>query len=100
MDYLKGDIICGTESWLSGYSPGNNPTQDAIKSSEVFPPEYVAHRNDRGTLGGDVFVLTRHDMIATEKPELVTDCEINWVNVKIKGNKDLYIGHFTCHTGI
>ena len=94
MDYLKADIICGTESWLQGYTPGENPTQNAIKSSEVFPPEYVAHRNDRSTLGGGVFVLTRREMIVFEKTELVTDCEIVWVNVKIKGNKDLYIGSF------
>jgi hypothetical protein len=35
-----------------GVKSGKNPTTDAIKSSEVFPNNYTAFRNDRGTLGG------------------------------------------------
>ena len=94
LDYLKPDIVCGTESWLSGYKPGSNPAQNAIKSSEIFPPEYIAFRNDRGTLGGGVFVLVKQDIIAVEQPQFTTSCEIEWVKVKLKGNKDLYIGSF------
>jgi hypothetical protein len=37
--------------------PGVNPTKDAITSSEIFPPNYNVYRNDRGILGGGVFIL-------------------------------------------
>ena len=40
IDYTKADIIIGTESWLKGIKPGENPTKDAIKSSEIFPSNY------------------------------------------------------------
>ena len=76
VNYIKTDIICGTESWLKGEKPGKNPMKDAIKSSEIFPNNYTAYRNDRGTLGGGVFVLVHNDIIAVENPELVTNCEL------------------------
>jgi hypothetical protein len=47
LHYLKPDIICATESWLKGVKPGVNPTIDAIKSCEIFPPNYNVYRNDR-----------------------------------------------------
>jgi hypothetical protein len=50
LHYLKPDIICATESWLKVLKPGVNPTKDAIKSCEIFPPNYNVYRNDRGTL--------------------------------------------------
>ena len=92
--YIKPDIICGTESWLKGVKPGKNPTKDAIKSSEVFPENYIAYRNDRGTLGGGVFVLVNSDIISIEKPEYVTSCEIEWVKLQLKDRKELLIGSF------
>jgi hypothetical protein len=49
-NYIKPDIICGTESWLKGEKPGKDPTKDAIKSGKIFPNNYTAYRNDRGTL--------------------------------------------------
>ena len=73
VNYIKPDIICGTESWLKGVKPGKNPTQDAIKYSEVFPENYTAYSNDRGTLIGGVFVLIHNDIIAIEKPEFVAN---------------------------
>ena len=76
VNYIKPDIICGTESWLKGVKPGKNPTKDAIKSSEVFPENYTAYRNDCGTLSGGVFVLIHNDIIVIEKPEFVANCEI------------------------
>ncbi|CAG2252899.1 unnamed protein product [Mytilus edulis] len=94
VNYIKPDIICGTESWLKGEHPGKNPTKDAIKSSEVFPENYTAYRNDRGTLGGGVFILVQNDIIAIEKPEFVTKCEIEWVKIQMKDKKDLTIGSF------
>jgi hypothetical protein len=59
--YITPDIINGTESWLKGEKHGENPTKDAIKSSEVFPKGFTGYRNDRGTLGGGVFILVRNE---------------------------------------
>ena len=44
VNYIKPDIICGTESWLKGEKPGKNLTKDAIKSSVIFPNNYTAYR--------------------------------------------------------
>jgi len=79
VSYTKPDIIIGTESWLKGIKPGKNPSKDAIKSSEIFPENYTSFRNDRGTLGGGVFVLVHNSIIGTEQPKYVTNCEIEWV---------------------
>ncbi|CAG2201695.1 unnamed protein product [Mytilus edulis] len=94
INYIKPDIICGTESWLKGEKPGKTSTKDAIKSSEVFPDDYNAYRNDRGTLGGGVFILVHKDIISVEQSSLVTNCEIEWVKIHLKGKKELLIGSF------
>ena len=94
IEYLKPDIVCGTESWLKGIKPGKNPTSDAIRSSEIFPPNYNVYRNDRGTLGGGVFIMVNKQIISEEQPELVTNCEIEWVKIKSKNNKDILISSF------
>ena len=57
LNYIITDIVCGTESGLKGMKLGKPTALDAIGSSEVFPSSYKAYRNDRGTLGGGVFVL-------------------------------------------
>lgn len=46
INYIKPDIICGTESWLKEIHPGKPPKKDAIKSTEVFPENYKFYRND------------------------------------------------------
>ena len=94
INYTKPDIVIGTKSWLKGVKPGKNPTTDVIKSSEVFPNNYTAYRNDRGTLGGGVFILIQNSIIATEQPQYVTKCELDWVKIKLKDSKDLLIGAF------
>ena len=94
LHYLKPDIVCGTESWLKGTKPGKNPTKDGIKSSEIFPPNYTAYRNDRGTLGGGVFVLVEKSLTSVEQASLVTEGEIEWVKIKMKNNKDLLSSSF------
>jgi len=94
LQYVKPDIVCGTESWLRGIKPGKNPTQDHIKSAEVFPDNYNVYRNDRSTRGGGVFILVHKSLTSVEQPEFVTDCEINWVKVKMHNHKDLHIGAF------
>ena len=74
--------------------PGENPTKDAIKSSEIFPSDYHHYRNDRGTLFGGVFILVHKSIVSIEQPELATDCEIEWVKIKLQKYKDLFIGCF------
>ncbi|KAK3091517.1 hypothetical protein FSP39_020434 [Pinctada imbricata] len=94
LHYLKPDIVCGTESWLKGIKPGQPPTQDAIKSSEIFPDNYNIYRNDRGTLGGGVFIMVEKSLTSIEQTEYITDCEIEWVKVKTQNNKDVTIGSY------
>ena len=65
-----------------------------VYTSEIFPSHYKAYRNDRGILGGGVFVLVHEDLIAEEKAELATDGEIEWVQVKLNGNKNLLESSF------
>ena len=45
-------------------------------------------------IGGGVFLAINVDMTAIEQPELVTNCETTWAKLKLKSNKDLYIGSF------
>ena len=78
-DYLKPDIMFGTDSWLKGIKPKQNPRHDTIKSSQVFPPNYNVYRNDRRTLGGGVFILVDKAIISEEQPEYITNCEMEWV---------------------
>ena len=72
----------------------SKPHQDAIKSSEIFPPNYNVYRNDRGTLGGGIFILVEKYITSVEQTSFITDEEIEWVKVKMKNNKDLLVGSF------
>lgn len=36
LDYMKPDLVCGTESWLRGIKPGRAATHNAIKSMRSF----------------------------------------------------------------
>lgn len=94
LQYTKPDIIIGTESWLRGVQPGKQPSPDRIKSSEVFPNYLNDFRNDRTTRGGGVFILTHKSLTAIEQPQLVTNCEVEWIKIKLKECKDLYVGAF------
>jgi hypothetical protein len=60
-----------------------------LKSCEIFPPNYNVYRNDRGTLGGGVFILVEKSITSVEQTSFITDGEIEWVKVKMKNNKDL-----------
>ena len=92
LHYLKPDIVCGTESWLEGIKPGENPKRGAIKSNEIFPQNYNVYRNDRGTLGGGDFVLVEKSPTSVEQTQFITDGELEWVNIKLLKNKDLLVG--------
>ena len=80
------DVICATESGLNGVHPGKTPSVDAVRNSEVFPPNYRAYCNDRGTLGGGVFVLIHKDLVSSELPEQ---------HVKLLGQKSSYMAKGT-----
>ena len=41
-----------------------------------------------------VFVLMHQDLITEEKAEIVNNCKIEWVQVKLKGNKQLLVSSF------
>ena len=94
LDYVKPDLICGTESWLRGIQPGKEPSKSAIKTCEIFPDSYIIHRNDRMSRGGGVFTGINKQFIADEQTQLVTECEIIWSKVKMKNNRDLYLSSF------
>ncbi|XP_045210521.2 uncharacterized protein LOC123561924 [Mercenaria mercenaria] len=82
MSTVKPDIVLGTESWLKSH----------IKNSEVFPPDYKVYRKDRKRrTGGGVFILVSNKINSNSLPELQSDSEIIWAQVKQKGKKDLYV---------
>ena len=94
LDYVKPDLICGTESWLRGIQPGKEPSKSAIKTCEIFPEDYIIHRNDRMSRSGRVFTGVKKRLKADEQTQLVTECEIIWTKVKTKNYKDLYLSSF------
>ena len=94
LEYIKPDIVCGVESWLTGVKPGKPQAPDAIATSEIFPDDYNVYRNDRNSSGGGVFIMTHKSLTVEEKPDLVTECEINWVKLKLQNHKDQFIGVF------
>ena len=84
LDYIKPDVVCGTESWLD----------ENIGDSEVFPTNtYKVYRNDRNLEGGGVFVLVDHK-IPSERLNLSTSCELCLVELKLKNTKHQTIGSF------
>ena len=95
LEYIKPDLICGTESWLRGIKPGKDPERNCIKTSEAFPESLTVHRNDRSSgIGGGVFTASREGLLMDAQPKLTTDCEIVWSKVLMKNKKDLYLGSF------
>ena len=94
INYAKPEIVIGTESWLKGVKPGENPNKDAIKSAEVFPDNYTAYMNDRGTFGSGFFISIQNNIIVTEQLQYVRKCELEWGKIKLKDSKDLLIGVF------
>lgn len=94
LQYIKPDIVFGTESWLSGIKPDKNPQPGHIANSEIFPKDFEVFRNDRNSFGGGVFILTHKSLTVEEKPEFCTNCEIDWVKIKLQNQRDLYAGVF------
>ncbi|XP_071480876.1 uncharacterized protein [Diadema antillarum] len=94
LQYVNPDIICGTESWLQGIKPGLDPGKDAIKNSEVFPSSYQIYRNDRDGCGGGVFIGVQQEVMCSELPNAVTECEINWTKIQLPRSAEAYFGVF------
>jgi hypothetical protein len=90
LHYLNPDVVCATESWLKGVKPRSNPMKDAIKSSDIFPPNYNVYRNDRGTLGGGVFIMLEKSITSVEQTSLITDGEIVGKNQNQKSKRPSY----------
>jgi hypothetical protein len=40
------------------------------------------------------YILIQNNIIATEQPQYVTKCELDWVKITLKDSKDLLIGAF------
>ena len=40
------------------------------------------------------YILIQNNIIATEQPQYVTKCELDWIKIKLKDSKDLLIGAF------
>ena len=85
LNYIKPDIVCGTESWLNSN----------IGDSEVFPTKlYKAYRKDRNQgSGGGVFILVRNDIVSTEI-KINSNCELCLVELKFQNIKNQIIGCF------
>jgi hypothetical protein len=49
------------------------------------------YRNDRGTLEGGMFITVHSELVSIEQPKAVTEYEIEWVKIKLKNSKDLYM---------
>ena len=84
LQYIKPDLVFGTESWLS----------NSIASSEIFPAEYNVFRHDRNQIGGGVFILAHKSLTVEDQPDLSTNCEIKWLRVKLQNRKDMHAGVF------
>ena len=41
-----------------------------------------------------MFTGIRKGLVATEEPELVTECDIEWTKVGLRNKKDLYLSPF------
>ena len=77
-----------------GKKPGKPYSKNAIQNSEIFPDNYTVFRNDRSSRGGGVFVAVQSNITAVECVDFVTDCEIDFAKVTLKGKKELYISSF------
>ena len=74
LDSYKPDVLIGTESHLD----------KDMADTEFLPPGYKAHRRDRNSDGGVVFIVLTDELFAvsTRVCELETDCQVLWVNLK------------------
>ena len=80
---LQPDIIVGTETKIDSH----------IADSEFLPPNFKSHRRDRNVHGGGVLIALKEELFvnSTRLEEFETDCEILWIKLSTKDNKNLHI---------
>jgi hypothetical protein len=84
LHYVKPDIVFGTETWI----PPNST------DASVLPDTYTNYRRDRGSIGGGIFILVHKSLTSIEIPEFDGNCEMKWVKLQLKRNRDLILGCF------
>ena len=68
----KPDLIFGTETWL----------RPDINTCEVFPPNFVVYRRDRGKRGyGGILIAVNKDLVSEQL--VINDCGCEVIAVKI-----------------
>ncbi len=90
LDYIKSDIVCGTEALNRVKTHPRMPS---------LPAKYFQITIERIEMieapsGVESSCSHTKELISVEQPDHVTDCEVNRVKVQMSGHKDLYIGSF------
>ena len=81
IEFYNRDIIFGSESWL----------KSDIKSTEVFPSNYIVYRCDRDDGYGGVFVACRDSLMSYELDLISISCELVVCQVKLSDNSSLIV---------
>ena len=85
LDYIKPDVVCGTETWLD----------DTILDAELFPTHiYKPYRKDRNLKGGGVLILVRADIVSQKLTLTNNNCELCLVEIKPNKTKKYIVGSF------
>lgn len=90
VDENNPDIVVATETWL----------RPDIKDGEIgalndFSNDYNIYRKDRTTAGGGgVMIAVKKTLISNVADGRDTDCEILWVQIRLKDDKLLNVGGF------
>jgi hypothetical protein len=83
LEQSNPDIIIASETWLDS----------SIEDKDIFPANFKLWRGDREGRGGGVLVGVRDDLTSFPLPDLNTNCECSWAEIKLK-NQSLIVGAF------
>ena len=75
------NLRIGTESYLD----------ETVTSSEVFPSQYTAYRQDRNRHGGGVFILVKSD-IPSSLTHVCRSIEQIWVHIQKQHQQSIILG--------
>ncbi|XP_064628137.1 uncharacterized protein LOC135487880 [Lineus longissimus] len=91
VDTHDPDIVVATETKLT--SSINN---GEIGAPDQISAKYNIFREDRNAknLGGGVMIAVKSEIASSIMPNLDTDCEILWVQISLKVDKNIIIGGF------
>lgn len=90
------DVYCITETWLPHH----------IVSTDYFTDEYTVFRNDRNyaatgqKYGGGVLIALKKPFRAVRRSDLELYSECLWIEVKVKGAKNVLIGVYYLHPAL